>query len=142
VSSAHGTLADPAGGPYLDSFERSQKAAAHDLKGATAFLQYAKEAGGMVVALQALIDFAGYRLQAMLVLPLDCHVVGSGDACDTLPWAEEEACKTFKFVADHLGLAEHEIKVGDKTVKLHFGADVEGHRGRDRKLYVLDTART
>ena len=83
-----GTIADPDGGPYLDSFERSQKAAAHDLKGATAFLQYAKDEAGelmLVVALQALIDFAGYRLQAMLVLPLKTQVVGSGDACVTLP---------------------------------------------------------
>ena len=134
---------DPEGGPYLDSFERSQKAAAHDLKGATAFLQYAKEAGGLVVALQALIDFAGYRLQAMLVLPLERHVVGSADACDTLPKAEGEACGKFKIVADNLGLAEHEIKVGEETVRLHFGADVEGHQGTDgKKIYVLDTART
>ena len=96
-----------------------------------------------MVALQALIDFAGFRLQAMLVLPLEEHVVGSGDACVTPPRDEEAACKTFKMVADHLGLAEHDIKVGDKTVKLHFGADVEGHRGKDKtKLYVLDTART
>ena len=134
----------------MDSFERSQKAAAHDLKGATAFLQYAKdEAGGLmlVVALQALIDFAGYRLQAMLVLPLETHVVGSGDACDTLPKGngdarEVEACGKFKIVADHLGLAEHDIKVGEEAVQLHFGADVEGHLGTDGKLYVLDTART
>ena len=125
----------------MDSFERSQKAAAHDLKGATAFLQYAK-GNGLVVALQALIDFAGYRLQAMLVLPLERHVVGSGDACTTLPYAEEEACGKFKIVADHLGLAEHEIKVGEEAVRLHFGADVEGHRGADGKIYVLDTART
>ena len=135
-------FADPEGGPYLDSFERSQKAAAHDLKGATAFLQYAKEAGGLVVALQALIDFAGYRLQAMLILPLETHVVGSGDACDTLPKAEEEACGKFKIVADYLGLAEHDIKVGEDAVRLHFGADVEGHKGADGKIYVLDTART
>jgi len=33
------------------------------------------------------------------------------------------------------------VKGGD-TVRLHFGADVEGHRGKDGKLYVLDTART
>ena len=130
----------------MDSFERSQKAAAHDLKGATAFLQYAKPFG-LVVALQALIDFAGYRLQAMLVLPLERHVVGSGDACDTLPkgngsLSEKEACVAFEMVADHLGLAEHEIRVGEETVRLHFGADVEGHRGTDGKLYVLDTART
>jgi hypothetical protein len=46
-------------------------------------------------------------------------------------------------VADHLGLAEHEIKVGEETVHLHFGADVEGHQGTDgKKIYVLDTART
>ena len=96
-----------------------------------------------MVALQALIDFAGFRLQAMLALPLEEHVVGSDDACVTPPRDEEAACKTFKMVADHLGLAEHDIKVGDKTVKLHFGADVEGHRGKDKtKLYVLDTART
>ena len=135
----------------MDSFERSQKAAAHDLKGATAFLQYAKDegppSGWLVVALQALIDFAGFRLQAMLVLPLANHVVGSGDACATLPKAEEEACGKFKIVADNLGLAEHGImaqggKVGGKTALLHFGADVEGHRGTDGKLYVLDTART
>jgi hypothetical protein len=126
----------------LDSFERSQKAAAHDLKGATAFLQYA-QGNGLVVALQALIDFAGYRLQAMLVLPLERHVVGSGDACDTLPFAEEDACRKFKIVADHLGLAEHDIKVGEEHCSLHFGADVEGHRGTDGKsIYVLDTART
>jgi hypothetical protein len=37
-------------------------------------------------------------------------------------------------------LAEHNIKVGGESVKLHFGADVEGHRGKDGKLYVLDTA--
>ena len=140
-----GTITDPDGGPYLDSFERSQKAAAHDLKGATAFLQYAKDEAGelmLVVALQALIDFAGYRLQAMLVLPLETQVVGSGDACDTLPKAEEAACEKFKIVADHLGLAEHDIKVGEEAVRLHFGADVEGHLGTDGKTYVLDTART
>ena len=101
----------------------------------------------MVVALQALIDFAGYRLHAMLVLPLETHVVGSGDACDTLPKGngsllEVETCGKFKIVADHLGLAEHEIRVGEKAVQLHFGADVEGHQGTDRKIYVLDTART
>ena len=134
----------------MDSFERSQKAAAHDLKGATAFLQYAKDEAGelmLVVALQALIDFAGYRLQAMLVLPLKTQVVGSGDACVTLPKGngsllEKEACGKFKIVADHLGLAEHEIRVGEDAVRLNFGADVEGHRGTDGKIYVLDTART
>ena len=45
-------------------------------------------------------------------------------------------------VADELGLAEHDITVGDETVRLHFGADVEGHLGKDGRHYVLDTART
>jgi hypothetical protein len=92
------------------------------------------------MSLQTLIDFAGFRLQAMQMLSLDKHVVGSGDACDTLPFADPDACKQLGYVADQLGLAEHNITVEGETVKLHFGADVEAHRGKDGKLYVLDTA--
>ena len=134
-------FADPDGGPYNNSFELSQKAAAHDLRGATAFLQHGRKAG-LVAALQTLIDFAGFRLQAMQLLPLDSdsHVVGTCDACETLPFADPDTCKQFGYVADRLGLAEHNITVGGESVKLHFGADVEGHRGKDGKLYVLDTA--
>lgn len=76
----------------------------------------------------------------MQMLSLDKHIVGSGDACDTLPFADPDACKQLGYVADQLGLAEHNITVEGETVKLHFGADVEAHRGKDGKLYVLDTA--
>ena len=93
------------------------------------------------MSLQTNIDFCGHRLQAMQLLPLEKHVVGSGDACDTLPHADEEVCAKFKIVADELGLAEHDITVGDETVRLHFGADVEGHLGKDGRHYVLDTQR-
>ena len=132
-------FADPGGGPYNKSLELAAKAAAHDLRGATAFLQHGLKAG-LVMSLQTLVDFAGFRLQAMQMLSLDKHVVGSGDACDTLPFADPDACKQFGYVADQLGLAEHNITVEGESVKLHFGADVEGHRGKDGKLYVLDTA--
>ena len=77
----------------------------------------------------------------MQLLPLDKHVIGTGDACETLPHADPEVCKKFKIIADRLGLAEHEIQVkGGDSVRLHFGADVECHEGKDGKLYVLDTA--
>jgi hypothetical protein len=146
-------FADPMGGPYNNSFELSQKAAAHDLRGATAFLHYQEDLDShrcVSVSLQTLIDFAGFRLQAMQMLPIDGStlIIGTGDACESLPHADPEACTHFKKVADNLGLAEHEIKVvhkdeqGNQTARLHFGADVEGHRGKDGKLYVLDTART
>ena len=92
------------------------------------------------MSLQTLTDFAGFRLQAMQLISLDKHVVGTGDACETLPFADPKACKQLKYVADQLGLAEHNITVGGETVKLHFGADVEGHQGKDGNLYVLDTA--
>ena len=36
----------------------------------------------------------------------------------------------------------HKDEQGNLTARLHVGADVEGHRGKDGKLYVLDTART
>ena len=132
-------FADPDGGPYNNSFELSQKAAAHDIRGATAFLQHGREAG-LVASLQTLVDFAGFRLQTMQLLPLDKHVVGTGDACETLPFADPDVCKQFGYVADRLGLAEHEINVKGESVRLHFGADVECHKGKDGKFYVLDTA--
>ena len=134
-------FADPMGGPYNSSFELAQKAAAHDLRGATAFAQYGLD-GGVFASLQTIIDYGGFRLQAMQMLPIDGSslVIGSGDACDTLPMADPDACKHFKTIADKLGLAEHEITVRGETARLHFGADVEGHRGTDGKLYVLDTA--
>ena len=146
-------FADPMGGPYNSSFELSQKAAAHDLRGATAFVQYGQEgqpegSGGVSVSLQTLVDYGGFRLQAMQMLPIGqgSLIIGSGDACETLPQADEKACAQFSIVADKMGLAEHSIrvKVGGKweRVRLHFGADVEGHRGKDGRLYVLDTART
>jgi hypothetical protein len=143
-------FADPMGGPYNSSFELSQKAAAHDLQGATAFAQFGADGqdsgDGAFVSLQTLIDYGGFRLQAMQLLPIDGStlVIGTGDACESLPHADDaEACAHFKTMAGKMGLAEHEIKVkGGDTVRLHFGADVEGHRGKDGKLYVLDTART
>ena len=143
-------FADPMGGPYNSSFELSQKAAAHDLRGATAFVHFGREgqlhgsSGGVAVSLQSLVDFGGFRLQAMQMLPIggSSLIVGSGDACETLPRADPAACAQFGVVAAKLGLSEHGIKVGGETVFLHFGADVEGHRGKDGRLYVLDTART
>ena len=134
-------FADPDGGPYNNSFELSQKAAAHDLRGATAFMQHGRKVG-LKASLQTLIDFAGFRLQAMQLLPLGSksHIVGTCDACETLPFADPDICEQFGYVADQLGLAEHNITVGGETVELHFGADVEGHKGMDGKHYVLDTA--
>ena len=145
-------FADPMGGPYNSSFELSQKAAAHDLRGATAFVQFGREgqphgsSGGITVSLQSLVDFGGFRLQVMQLLPIDgwSLIIGSGDACETLPKgkADPAACAQFGVVAAKLGLSEHGIKVDGKTAYLHFGADVEGHQGKDGRLYVLDTART
>ena len=78
----------------------------------------------------------------MQMLPIggSSLIIGSDDACETLPKADPKACGQFGVVAARLGLSEHGIKVGEKTALLHFGADVEGHRGNDGKLYVLDTA--
>ena len=141
-------FADPGTGPYNKSFELSQKAAAHDLQGATAFTQYGQDFeaqdsdGGVFASLQTIIDYGGFRLQAMQMLPIggSSLIIGSDDACETLPKADPKACGQFGVVAAKLGLSEHGITVDGETARLHFGADVEGHRGTDDKLYVLDTA--
>eukprot|EP00947_MAST-08B_sp_MAST-8B-sp1_P000861 g861.t1 len=143
---------DGEGSPYGESFELANKAAGLDLSGAIAIMHGAQTVLGqdeqLHVSLQALVDHLGFRVQVMTLLPLggDSLKVGSDDACTTLPHGgfddtEKELNRRMAKVAASMGLAGHEIKVGDKTVELHFGADVECHLDKDDKARVLDTAR-
>eukprot|EP00947_MAST-08B_sp_MAST-8B-sp1_P004624 g4624.t1 len=143
---------DGEGSPYGESFELANKAAGLDLSGAIAIMHGAQTALGqdeqLHVSLQALVDHLGFRVQVMTLLPLGdgSLKVGSDDACTTLPHGgfddtEKELNRRMAKVAASMGLAGHEIRVGDKTVELHFGADVECHLDKDDKARVLDTAR-
>eukprot|EP00947_MAST-08B_sp_MAST-8B-sp1_P002552 g2552.t1 len=143
---------DGDGSPYGESFELANKAAGLDLSGAIAIMHGAHSELGkdkqLHVSLQALVDHLGFRVQVMTLLPLadDSLKVGSDDACTTIPRGgfddtEKELNGRMAKVAKSMGLAAHEIKVGEESVELHFGADVECHLDQNGKARVLDTAR-
>eukprot|EP00947_MAST-08B_sp_MAST-8B-sp1_P000549 g549.t1 len=115
------------GSPYENSFEAANKAAAHDLRGATAISNAAeaikkREPGKEMphVTLNALVDYLGFRLQAMPTLPLESGSLklGSGDAGDSVKNEDEKLTAMFEEVAAELGMALHHIlQSADKAEK-------------------------
>eukprot|EP00947_MAST-08B_sp_MAST-8B-sp1_P005151 g5151.t1 len=105
------------GSPYQDSFEAANKGAAHDLRGATALFNAAqaimkREPGTELphVTLNAVVDYLGFRLQAMPLLPLGpgSLKVGSEDAGDTI-YSESKIAGMFEKLAAELGMAPHRV---------------------------------
>eukprot|EP00947_MAST-08B_sp_MAST-8B-sp1_P004933 g4933.t1 len=105
------------GSPYQDSFEAANKGAAHDLRGATALSNAAqaimkREPGTELphVTLNAVVDYLGFRLQAMPLLPLGpgSLKVGSEDAGDTI-YSEGMIAGMFEKLAAELGMAPHRV---------------------------------
>eukprot|EP00947_MAST-08B_sp_MAST-8B-sp1_P003066 g3066.t1 len=115
------------GSPYENSFEAANKAAAHDLRGATAISNAAeaikkREPGKAVlhVTLNALVDYLGFRLQAMPTLPLESGSLklGSGDAGDSVKDEDKKLTAMFEEVAAELRMAPHRIlQSADKAEK-------------------------
>eukprot|EP00639_Heterosigma_akashiwo_P025907 CAMPEP_0194693972 /NCGR_PEP_ID=MMETSP0295-20121207/20929_1 /TAXON_ID=39354 /ORGANISM="Heterosigma akashiwo, Strain CCMP2393" /LENGTH=191 /DNA_ID=CAMNT_0039585115 /DNA_START=46 /DNA_END=618 /DNA_ORIENTATION=- len=76
-------LADGQCGPYEGSDAAAAKAMGHDLRGAAHLARAAAAAPRLGVALQALIDYRGFRMSAQALLPVDRSTLkaGSADAC-------------------------------------------------------------
>jgi hypothetical protein len=115
--------------------------------------------------LMALLDFRGFRLICMTLLPISSStlVYGSNDAGRTIRASDERMNKqvgTFhsisllfslfftlfcqmKKLAEALNLREHICGVldPDEAVSLYHATDLEGHLGVDGRLYALDFAR-
>ena len=149
-------FANPTEGPYLGSYELANKATGHDLRGAISIFHAIEDARtddeevivNLNTSLMALVDHLGFRVHAQTLLDLGpgSLKVGSGDACDTVPHGARDGTElpvndAMCMIARRLGLAVHEIKVGNDTVRLGFGADVEAHMDKNGVGRVLDTAR-
>lgn len=68
-------------GPYGENDEAAAKAMGHELKGANAYNRC--NISDLNVALQALIDYKGFRIHAQAILKIDSDrtlMVGSADA--------------------------------------------------------------
>jgi tetratricopeptide (TPR) repeat protein len=115
----------------------AMKVAGHELKG---MMSYADcQVPGLGLPMMALVDFMGFRLIAMTLLPLakGSLIYGTADAGKHMH-ADPAFCELMAVTAERLNLVPHIC--GDGTgVRLYSAADIEGHLGSDGRhyLYVL-----
>eukprot|EP01119_Soliformovum_irregulare_P021321 TRINITY_DN7074_c0_g1_i2.p1 TRINITY_DN7074_c0_g1~~TRINITY_DN7074_c0_g1_i2.p1 ORF type:complete len:833 (+),score=208.66 TRINITY_DN7074_c0_g1_i2:91-2589(+) len=113
------------------------KVAGHELKGAISYLNCG--VSGLNVPLMCLVDYRGYRLIAMSVLPIsdDTIIYGSCDAGKTVHAKDSNFNRMMWKASSKLNIKPH--RVGHEI--LFSPADLEGHRSYDGKYYLLDFSR-
>ncbi len=122
--------------------ENAMKAASHDLKGLQQFFHSGVE--GIHLPLMALINFRGFRLMALSLLPVQGKtslVYGSLDGGVTVASGNEEIQQKMKKAGIALNLKPHMVG-SEGTVEVYGPCDLEGHVGTDNRFYLLDFART
>jgi hypothetical protein len=94
--------------------------------------------------LMTIITHRGFRLIATTQLPIDASTIeyGSANAAVTIHNAADVA-PVMQELAAELNLAPHHVvsRDGRQRFLLHACADIEVHRGRDERLYVIDCHR-
>eukprot|EP01087_Luapelamoeba_hula_P022308 TRINITY_DN795_c0_g1_i9.p1 TRINITY_DN795_c0_g1~~TRINITY_DN795_c0_g1_i9.p1 ORF type:complete len:2194 (+),score=429.59 TRINITY_DN795_c0_g1_i9:34-6615(+) len=129
---------------YYGGDEYAMKAAGLELKGLKSYFDFilATNTTELHVPLMALIDYMGYRLIAVSVLPVNNSTLkyGSADAGVTARADDKQVNRLMKKAGKYIGLKAH--VVGQQVKQQIYGpCDIEGHKGRDGRCYVLDTAR-
>ena len=129
----------------VDSFgiygsdEAAMKAAAHELLGVRECMQAGVE--GLHVPLMCLVDYRGMRLIAMSILPLAELVYGSCDGGRSVFATDAEMNGKMQLLGTKLNLKAHLAGSTLSKAMIYGPADIEGHRGDDDRLYVLDFQR-
>ncbi|GAM26590.1 hypothetical protein SAMD00019534_097650 [Acytostelium subglobosum LB1] len=120
--------------------QNAMKAAGHELKGLMSY--YNARVDGLHHPLMALIDYRGYRLVAMSLLPINGETIvyGSSDGGITVHNQNELFNEKMKKSASILNIKEHMVG-RDNPKLLHCCGDIEGHIGSDGHFYLLDFAR-
>lgn len=100
---------------------------------------------GLCLPLMALVDYRGFRLIAMSVLPISSSTIvyGSNDGGVTVHASNDTFNQKMRRTAEILNVKPHVAGVDNATSKLLYSAaDIEGHVGRDGRFYLIDFSRT
>ncbi|KAK5577688.1 hypothetical protein RB653_002633 [Dictyostelium firmibasis] len=122
--------------------ENAMKTAAHELNGCTSLLNCGVK--GLHVPLMAFIDYRGFRLMAMSLLPISKKslIYGSCDAGQTVHTSNNIFNNLFSNAAKIVNLKPHFVQDISGDIKSINGPiDIEGHLGSDSRFYLLDFAR-
>jgi hypothetical protein len=99
---------------------------------------------GLCTPLMCLIDYLGFRLVAIALLPVSNSTLmyGSDDGGKTVKASNDDLNKKMVELAKRLNLAEHTAGMQRFSAKrISFPVDIEAHLGEDGRYYLLDTAR-
>jgi tetratricopeptide (TPR) repeat protein len=135
----------------MDGDERAMRVAGHELRHLiTVFNCWNDKAH---VAMCACLDFRGFRMLAMSALPITdrtlrygCADAAKGDEMHVYTGEDDQGVsEIMKELSETLNLKSHEItaSVGSdgSHPTLFTPVDVEGHRGADNKIYLIDLSR-
>ena len=138
---------------YPDPLYIANKIQGHELKGLKSYfgLFFNKGTLGLVsFPLMALIDFKGHRITAMSELPISGHdtlILGSmnaGGECDVAN-KDPTFSKMVHQASEAMGLKPHYVtnnRTAGGEIEISCCVDLEGHKGKDGKKYLLDFSRT
>ena len=125
-----------------DPLEAANKIAGLELKGLKCY--FSTRTPNLSFPLMALIDYKGYRLVAMSVLPIDKETLkyGSADAGRSILLEDPDLNALMREASLQLNLKPHMVGPRGCEVELVSAADLEGHVGYDGRFYMLDFSRT
>ena len=117
----------------------ASKAAGHELLSLRSVLRL--EVPGLDTPMTTLIDYCGYRVTAMSLLPIDTSTIvyGSSDGGLTVNVKDAGFLELMQRMSQSLNLKRH--VVGRSGLSLATPGDLEGHRGLDGHYYLVDAAR-
>jgi len=98
---------------------------------------------GLHFPMMCLIDYKGFRLIATSLLPIDGANTlryGSSDGGSTVLADDPKLVSLIETTAKEINLKKH--TVGKKKISICGPGDIEGHKGKDGRYYLLDFART
>lgn len=119
----------------------AMKAAGHELKGLMSYFNCQVE--GLNVPLMAIIEYKGFSVTAMSLLPIEktTIVYGSSNSGRTVANSSPAFARLMRQAATLLNLSEH--VAGENRTTIHSPADIEGHLSKvDGRFYLIDFART
>ncbi|KNC56085.1 aminotransferase [Thecamonas trahens ATCC 50062] len=104
----------------------------------------AEEVPGIAFPLMAVVDYKGFRLSAMSLLPISDSslVYGSDDGGQSVHDDVDALHAPLNNLASRLNLAPHVVGMyAASAATIPFPGDLEVHTGADGRYYLIDTAR-
>ncbi len=127
---------------FRGSDAAAHKVAGHELRGLMCYFNNSDN--DVCFPLMALLDYKGFRLICMSLLPIkgsSTLIYGSRDAGRTVAAKDERFNQAMKSAAKRLNLAGCLRGTKEPGVMMHSAIDIEGHLGDDGRYYMLDFAR-